>query len=164
MKYTLLILYFISNSLQAQEDCIFNNDYKGLTKQWIQKCDSLTPYLWVDSSKSYLRQISDSESLELSQGGCAHYSWDLILVVSQTDNFENHNFWLGKALILARKFEMDPFIAPLENNQLKIVYRTQDLIQFMFPYDDVTSTYLSEGVILQRKKGKIILSMNYYIN
>lgn len=163
MRIITLLLLFNSFLLFGQEDCIFNNDIKGLTEEWIAKSGGGLNFLWIKETNTFVAKISDYESLELSKGGCNHFGVSLIYRTREEKDFEDIDFWMSKALELSQQFSLTLFSEPLANKTYWENYRNERLVMYAFPEEEYDNR-ITEGIVIEKKSNSMQLELSYYMN
>src|SRR5882672_7345454 len=59
-----------ANTNSEEDDCVFNNDYKGLTSDWLMEL-KIKDFIWRDDLKQALVPTGQ-DTVFVSKGGCSH--------------------------------------------------------------------------------------------
>ena len=145
----------------AEEDCVFNNDIKGLTTQAIlQYSDSLT-FRWLEEREEALI-VLDQDTLLLSMGGCSHFAYSSTYI-SQHKSIEDTAFWFSKARWIARTFiNQEAFLKLKQKPEKKIT--GAGTVHYEFPADTALTNFFFNGLILQSKGKRGRMRMEAYYN
>ncbi|GEM_PF-6191298 len=157
------LVIFLPYSVAAQNDCIFNNDIEGLTADWIERSNTGYYFKWDEGVKSYRAQISRKESIEVSSGGCIHFTTSLNYSTSERKDLNDVDFWISKALELAEMFQIEFFLQPLRSRAYSLEQRGDKHVIYSFPVEEF-SNKSTEGILIEQKGNTIVLEMSYYIN
>jgi len=66
------VLLCLPTFSQSENDCTFNNDYKGLTTDWLSELGK-TNFIW--NAKTNQAEIqSGQDTIVISKGGCIHFN------------------------------------------------------------------------------------------
>lgn len=91
---------------EPEQDCVFNNDYKGLTESSLNEL-KITDYTWDDSLKQALI-ARGQDTVFHTVGGCTHMNFMVGIKLTQdTHLLTDSAFFIGKALELAIEFKFD---------------------------------------------------------
>ena len=89
-----------------EEDCVFNNDYKGLTTDWLKEL-KIEAFIWRDDLKQALVP-KRQDTVFLQRGGCTHSGF--VVEFKLTDDqhlLTDSAYWITKALELSCEYQMD---------------------------------------------------------
>ena len=164
MNKSIVVLFILfSNIAKSQDDCVFNNDYQGLTKDWIEETGTNYKFVWVEELNSFVARLSNVEIISLSAGGCYSSGRTIKYQNTEIDSFDNIDFWMTMALKLAKEFQMDLFIKPLEEKSWNLKYENERNLIYGIPIDS-DEYRIVEGIILERDEKSHALVLSYYIN
>ncbi len=163
MSKFLSVILLVPFFTLTQDDCVFNNDYEGLTTDWIERANTTYKFTWIEEENIAIARLSDDESLQLQMGGCYHFTTSLIFRTTNAVELDNEKFWLSKALELTKLFEVKFFKEPLEAGVVVESERTNNMIIYTFPIDEFGNR-ITEGIIIERKEKATTLTLSYYFN
>ncbi len=148
---------------QTESDCIFNDDYYNLTKQWLSELE-ITNYVWDDSTNRAII-INQNDSTFIYQGGCDHYVFAITSKYYQdSTSIEDHKYWLNKALELASKFQFDRYYQMLDQDSLKIGAVENNERWIEIPDDDQDDNLFYTGIQLVESSDFVQVRLSKYIN
>ncbi len=124
-----------SDKIQEEEiesDCVFNNDYKSLTTEWMKELRVQT-YSWDDVNKRTVL-IEGADSIYFRQGGCAHFGFSVEQVLtSNTVPLADSTYWIQASLKFAERFGFDHYAQSIKAGKVNIVHNDTG---FWFEVDD----------------------------
>jgi len=168
MKRLITIITFLfCVSLYSQEevenDCPFNNDYKGLTTEWLVKLGK-TDFVWNEKSNQ-AEIYSGQDTIFVSKGGCVHFG---ILIELRLGNdkhtINDSEYWLKKALVLATEFEFNHYKKMITENNLKRVETNKNVVWFDIEDDNFDDNLFYNGVEINLEKKTKVISLSKYYN
>lgn len=144
------------------DDCVFNNDFKGLTTEWLAELGR-TKYIWREDLAQALIPMGQ-DTIYVSKGGCNHFGISVELHL----NNDNHTladsvFWVENALKLAQDFKMEEYQRSIEQKKIKRLGDESD-IALWFEIIDAEDNYIYEGIIVKIEKNSKIVSISQYLN
>lgn len=148
---------------EPEEDCIFNNDLKGLTIEAINTFDTTISYYWDDEQHLAVLPIG-SDTLKFAIGGCDHFAYTA--TYSSNHSFQDSLFWINKAQWIATSFwgvtgeELFHKIgtAPL------IKTTNRDILLYEFPEDTSISNLFYPAIRVEKLKNSAQLTIGAYYN
>lgn len=147
-----------------EEDCIFNNDLKGLTTEVIMEFDSSLNFSWNEEQQMAILPLGP-DTLKLSVGGCDHFAYTAIYAASGHSPHDSL-FWFGKLNWIARSFWGKTglnFSHRLEGSSL-IKTESNGNIYYEIPPDTaMTNLYFSE-IELRIVKNSAKMTIGAYYN
>lgn len=152
---------------QTEDDCIFNNDVKGLSTEAILSLDSTLAYIW-DGENQEVLTIYEGDTVFVSFGGCYHMNF-VAGIRTTKRTFEDTVFWFGKAKWLADSF-FRPYIGEdysraIENNQLiKRENNTINEFHYYLPVDTGITNIIHEGITISRTETGTTVEIGSYMN
>jgi hypothetical protein len=91
-----------------EEDCVFNNDYKSLTIEWLKEL-KIDKFIWRDDLKRALIG-KGQDTIFLGKGGCSHFGQSISLKMMNDNHLISDSiFWIQKALDLSKDFGMSQY-------------------------------------------------------
>lgn len=163
MSRVLLLLILITPLLlhaQDESDCVFNDDYEGLTKDWIKEANTSYQFDWIEEANTAIAQISPTERIELQKGGCYHSVVSLVYRTGR--NLEDLEFWLERALALSKEFDLIFYEYLIEGTVGEMERRNNYLI-FPIPVEEYSNRD-TDGIVLQPGERTNALILEYYYN
>lgn len=148
---------------QSENDCTFNNDYKGLTTEWLHELGK-TDFIW--NEKSNQAEIhSGQDTIAVSKGGCVHFNTLVELRLgNDTHKLEDTEYWLKKALYLATEFDLKHYKKMLEENNFSRVEARKNVIVFDIKDDKIDDNLFYVGVEINFENNRKVISLNKYYN
>jgi hypothetical protein len=148
---------------QTENDCTFNNDYKGLTTEWLKELGK-ADFVW--NAKSNQAVIySGQDTISVSKGGCVHFG---ILVELRLANdlhtINDTEYWVKKALFLATEFDLKHYKKMLEENNFKRVDTNKNVVWFDIEDDKIGDNLFYNGVEINLENKLKIISLSEYYN
>lgn len=147
-----------------EEDCIFNNNRKGLTTEAIMEFDSSLNFFCDEEQQMAILPIG-GDTLKLSVGGCDHFAYTAIYAASGHSP-EDSLFWFGKLNWIARSFwgkTGTDFSHKLETSPL-IKTESTGFIYYEIPPDTaMTNLYYSE-IELKKLRNSAQMTIGAYFN
>jgi hypothetical protein len=116
-----------------EEDCVFNNDYKGLTTDWLKEL-KIETIIWRDDLKQALVP-KGQDTVFLQQGGCTHSGFVVEWKLTHDQHFITDSaYWITKALELSAEYQMDHYeqmiregkIKKVESGEMNVWYEIED--------------------------------------
>jgi hypothetical protein len=156
------LVFCVTAFSQTENDCVFNNDYKGLTTEWLNQIGK-TDFVWnADSNQAEI--YSKRDTIFVSKGGCVHSGRSVSLIISNDPHTINDSeYWLNKALILAIDFDFKHYKEMIQENKLKRVQYRKDLVLFNVEEGNYKSNLIYNGVEIRfEKKHKVVRLSQYY--
>ncbi|MBL7832458.1 MAG: hypothetical protein JNK18_00815 [Cyclobacteriaceae bacterium] len=147
--------------METDDDCVFNNDFKGLTTDWLEEL-KINDFIWRDDLKGALIPAGE-DTVFLSKGGCSHFGTSVELWIhTETPDLIDSTFWISKALELADQYEMTDYAELIRKRKLKISNLEEDRLWFeVFPDRD-TEVYEGINIIIDKKIKRLSISKYSY--
>jgi hypothetical protein len=104
----------------SENDCIFNNDYKGLTTKWLNELE-ITDFIWrADLEQALIPKGQDT--VFLSKGGCHHFGISVEMKFA-TDNhaLADSTFWINSALEIANEYKLEHYAQMIKEGRIRKV-------------------------------------------
>lgn len=148
---------------EEESGCVFNNDYKGLTTDWLTKVGK-TNFEWradLDQASIAIGQ----DTIYVSKGGCDH----LGLLVELRLHDDNHTiadstFWLNKALTLATEFGLTHYEQMIREKRMRRIENNKNVVWFEIEDDDPDDNLYYNGVEINLEKKSKVISLSQYYN
>ena len=171
MKKEFIVFFFfiLFGSFSAQDDCVFNDDYEGLTREVLTNYNKNLKIKFNPKNKITTTQLNTGEILNLSIGGCDHFNY-FGEITSEID-FKNQKQIQEKLIwmvnhFFGKKFG-DGYQKIIKNHQYKLSQNstsTKKIFEIEFK-DQKESNIIYETFIFEKinsKKTKI--STSVYMN
>ena len=148
---------------QSENDCTFNNDYKGLTTEWLSELGK-TDFIWnVKSNQAEIR--SGQNTIVVSKGGCVHFNTLVELKIGKdTHTLEDTEYWRKKALYLATEFDLKHYKKMLEENNFNLIKARKSVIVFDIKDDKIDDNLFYVGVEINFENNSKVISLSEYYN
>ncbi len=147
----------------TETDCIFNDDSKGLTTEWLTNLNKQN-FVWNEDLEQALLTMG-KDSVSISRGGCYHFGEMVSLKVSSKSHpVSDSTFWISKALELAKEFQMEVYVEMIE---LKMIRKTGDNVNSVwYEFDDPeeNDNLIFNGIEINFEGEYPVLSMSQYYN
>jgi len=152
-----------SNRSEPETDCVFNDDYKGLTTEWLAKIGK-TNYSWSKDLNQASIAIG-SDTIYLSKGGCAHFGVLVELRLGKDEHTINDSsFWLDKALQLASEFELTHYKQMIQQKKTKQIRNSEKMIWFTVDDDNLEDNLYYNGIEVNLERKSKVISLSQYYN
>ncbi len=164
-KITLFVLFLIFQSSFAQEkdSCVFNNNYKQLTTEWLHKLGK-TNFEWNTKKKQAILKWND-DIVFVSVGGCTHFTTSVLLQLqNDTHKLNDTAYWVKKAINLSKELRLNHYHKMLKTNRFKIVKSKENVIILDIADDNINDNLFYQGVEINFKKDKKTISFVKYYN
>ncbi len=153
----------IKTNTEQNDSCVFNNDYKTLTMDWVKELNA-SGFVWRDEIYSAIKVV-DQDTISLSQGGCYHFGvgaeWSLVDAHPATDSA----YWISKALELAKEYKLDDYIEFITDRRLIQREGTNNEIILYDVIDTVSVTNrVFDGIVITERGERKTLSLSMYFN
>src|SRR5688572_12743038 len=151
------------NSDSEEEDCVFNNDYKGLTIDWLTAL-KIKDFIWRDDLKQALVP-KGQDTVFVSKGGCTHSG---LLVELKLTN-DNHSltdstYWIGKALDIAIEYQMDHYEKMIKEGKIKRTDSGQTTTWYEIDDNDLEDNLFYNGIEITVDGQNKRVSISQYFN
>lgn len=143
------------------DDCVFNNDFKGLTTEWLAEL-KITNFIWREDLKSALIPNGVDTTL-LSQGGCGHFGTSVELILrTKTAELSDSAYWISKALEIADQYKITDYAELIHKGKLKISNKNEDRVWYEMLSETNTEVYEGISVILNKDFKRLTMSKYFY--
>ncbi len=148
---------------EDEEDCVFNNDYKGLTIGWLKELNKPN-FIWRNDLDQALIPMGE-DTVFLSQGGCVHFG---LLVELKLTN-DNHAisdsvFWVHKALNLATEYKMDHYQKMIEVAKIRKAQDGETKVWYEVDDNDPDDNLIYNGIEIKFEAASKRISISQYYN
>jgi hypothetical protein len=145
------------------EDCVFNNDYKELTIEWLNEL-KIKDYIWRDDLKQALVP-KGQDTVFVSKGGCNHLG---LLVELKLTN-DNHTltdstYWIEKSLNISIEYQMDHYEQMIKERRLKKAESGQKKIWYEIDDTDPKDNLIFNGIEISADGPIKKVSISQYFN
>jgi hypothetical protein len=152
-----------STSDNVEEDCVFNNDYKGLTKDWLTQL-KIRDFIWRDDLKQALIP-KGQDTVFISKGGCTHLG---LLVELKLTN-DNHPltdsvYWVNKALGIAFEYQMDHYDKMIKEGRIRKAESGQKTTWYEIDDNDSEDNLVYNGIEIVENGRTKRVSISQYFN
>jgi|GEM_PF-1010740 len=145
------------------EDCVFNNDYKGLTAGWLKELN-IQDYEW-DSNRNNAIIIDGRDSILVTQGGCYHFGFTVTQkLMNENVSFDSLSYWIDKSILLAEKFEFDNYLKSLKDSTFTIENEELHSIWISVEDDNIDDNLFYSGIELKREDNNSKITISQYYN
>ncbi|GAA4280335.1 hypothetical protein [Gaetbulibacter aestuarii] len=160
--FAILFLSLQVNS-QIENDCVFNNDFEGLTMEWLQELNQ-THFIWNEIEQVAEKTVGE-DSIKVSKGGCVHFGTEVEFVFGNNNNaLDNTDYWLKKAIEIAKAFDLKWYEEALKSNNFKRFRPEKNQLVFDINDDDISDNLFYEGVIISKENNMNKMSLSKYMN
>jgi hypothetical protein len=148
---------------ESDDDCVFNNDYKGLTTDWLKEL-KITEFIWRDDLKQALIP-KGLDTVFLQQGGCTHSGFVVELKLTDDQHaITDSAYWITKALELSREYQMDHYEQMIREGRIKKAESGEANLWYEIDDNNIDDNLIFNGIeITQEGRGKRI-SISQYFN
>jgi hypothetical protein len=145
-----------------EEDCVFNNDYKGLTTDWLKEL-KIETIIWRDDLKQALVP-KGQDTVFLQQGGCTHSGFVVELKLTDDQHaITDSAYWSTKALELSREYQMDHYEKMIREGKIKKAESGQTNVWYEIEDNDIEDNLIYNGIeVTQDGQGKRINISQYF--
>ncbi|MEC7752465.1 MAG: hypothetical protein VYB44_00425 [Bacteroidota bacterium] len=147
----------------VNSDCIFNDDYKSLTSEWLEDL-SISDYIWKDELNGALIP-NEKDTIFISKGGCNHFGY-LVELRMYNDNLSlaDSSTIISRASEIANRYRMDHYSNMIQEGRLIRIKNEGSSIWYEIPDNDVNDNVYYNGIEF-RVDGLIkVISISKYIN
>ena len=148
---------------EIEDDCIFNNDYKELTIEWLNELE-ITDYIWRPDINSAVIPFG-KDSVFATQGGCYHFGISVELKTHNNNlRISDSTILIQKALELAYNFEFTQYVNAIKNGEL---IKAQDGITKLWydiPDDNEDDNLYYTGIQITVESNDIKINLSKYYN
>src|SRR5258706_586911 len=152
-----------ANTNSEEDDCVFNNDYKGLTSDWLTEL-KIKDFIWRDDLKQALVPTGQ-DTVFVSKGGCSHSG---LLVELKLTN-DNHSlsdsaYWIKKALNIAIEYQMDHYERMIKEGKIKKTESGQTTTWYEIDDNDLEDNLIYNGIEITLDGQNKRVSISQYFN
>lgn len=151
----------ITSPEETDDDCVFNNDLKGVTADWLNELK--IDFTWNDDLAQAVIPKGE-DTVFVSVGGCTHFytSVEMKLTGDQHE-MSDSTFFIQRALALATEFKLDNYKNMIEAGRIKRSDGEESTVWFGIDDDDADDNLYYDGIeVRPEAKGKRILISQYF--
>lgn len=146
-----------------EEDCVFNNDYKGLTTDWLKEL-KIKDFIWREDLKQALIP-KGQDTVFISKGGCTHSGLSVELkLTNDNHSITDSTYWTKKALDISREFQMDHYERMIKEGKIKKAESGQTSTWFEIVDNDPEDNLIYNGVEISLDGQSKKVSISQYFN
>jgi hypothetical protein len=147
----------------SDDDCVFNNDYKGLTTDWLKEL-KITEFIWRDDLKQALVQ-KGQDTVFLQQGGCTHSGFVVELKLTDDQHaITDSAYWITKSLELSREYQMDHYEQMIREGKIKKADSGQKSVWYEIEDNDIDDNLIYNGIEITQDGQVKRISISQYFN
>ena len=143
------------------EDCVF--DMNTQTSEFLEGIKEFENFLWIDSLKTATIPLENGDTIEITRGGCDHYSFYVTLIsYSDLTKIEDVDYWINRMEKLTRlisEFENDNIYSLYQEEKYNLIENDNQLY-YSFNQDAYCDMSLT---LEQYSKKKITITIGYYM-
>ncbi len=144
-------------------DCVFDNDLKKNTVEWLTKLD-LKEYFW-DYELQVAKVLLSSDTAYLSRGGCYHFGLNFERKYFDTAySIQDVNYWAKEAHSMAEKFGFEYVAYKMIENDFLITNVSDNQILIEIEDDDPDDNKFYPGIELTKTDDYIHMNIHQYSN
>jgi hypothetical protein len=151
------------DSSSVEHDCVFNDDYQGLTDEWLKEINK-NNFVWKsDINRAVV--IDGPDSIFLSKGGCGHFGISVELRIPNDRHLiSDSTFWIERTLRLADEFGMDHYSKAIRSKSLRKVQDSPTKIWFEVEDDAGDDNLYYDGIEVCVEGGVSRIGISQYYN
>jgi hypothetical protein len=152
-----------TSSDSDEEDCIFNNDYKGLTTNWLAELN-IKDFIWRNDLKKALVSIGQ-DTVFFSKGGCTHSG--LLVELKLTDDIHpitDSTYWINKVLELSMDYKMNHYSKMIREGKIRRAHSGQKSVWYEIEDDDPEDNLIYNGIEIVHDGRNKRISISQYFN
>lgn len=147
----------------VEEDCIFNNDYQTLTREWLLECN-IGAYSW-DSLNNRAVIINDRDTIFVAKGGCDHFNiWVESKLASDSHSLGDSAYWICQSLVLAEKFHFDHYLQKIREGNVMFTQNSDYSAWFELTDANEAGNLYYPGIEIRNQNGEKRISISQYYN
>jgi hypothetical protein len=152
-----------STSASEDEDCIFNNDYKQLTTEWLTEL-KINNFIWrADLNQALIPKGQDT--VFLSQGGCYHFGISVELkLTNDNHSLADSALWMNRALKLAIEYQMDHYKQMLEEGRVRMAQDGDKRVTYLVEDEKESGNLVYDGIEFTQEGENKRIRISQYFN
>lgn len=144
------------------EDCVFNDDIKGVTLDWIDEIKA-SGFVWNPEKNMAIKLIGD-DSIKLWKGGCNHFYIHTEWSGPDTHNTTDSSYWISKALTIAEEYQLKDYVAFINEGRLQRDHQAEIVVVYnMLDTAQYTNTYY-DGIVIEDHGQRKTLTLSSFYN
>ncbi|MBF4519021.1 hypothetical protein IRZ71_21920 [Flavobacterium sp. ANB] len=147
---------------ENSSDCVFDDNYKKITEEWLQEVD-IKNYIW-DSKNNKATLLYHGDTLTVYKGGCNHFISSVEIKTAIYPDMKSDSTLIGKINDIACKFKFDNYCKKLIEGRFKKNDNDSSAIFLEFEDDDPEDNLISEGIQISEKGKSTIITISEYYN
>ncbi len=151
-----------TEELENNSDCIFDDDYKKITAEWLGEV-GVKKYTW-DSKSNKATFLYNGDTLTAYKGGCNHFISSVEINTDLGKNQTLDSTLLRKLNDVACKFKFNNYCKKLIEGRFVKNENSNSSILLEFEDDDSEDNLISEGIQISKKGKSTIIEMSEYYN
>jgi hypothetical protein len=152
-----------ADSANTDEDCVFDNNFKGLTTKWLSEL-KITDFIWREDLHGALIP-QGQDTVFVSQGGCGHFGISVeIWMRTSTPDITDSTFWISKALELADKYQMNDYSEIIRKGKLRKINMDEINVWYEVSPENQAGNEIFDGIAVVCEKDFKRLSFGKYFN
>lgn len=145
------------------EDCVFNNDYKGLTTEWLAEV-KIKNFIWNEKLKQALIPRGQ-DTVFISQGGCTHFGFVVeIKLTNDTHDLNDSVFYIQKALELAKEFKMNHYVQMIKERKFRNAQTGEVRVWYEVDDDNIEDNIIYNGIEIAAEGQDKRINISQYMN
>lgn len=148
------------NELEIDSDCVFDNNYKKITAEWLNEL-GFKNYVW-DSKSNKASIIYNGDTLTVFRGGCNHFISSVEISTTIYPNKALDSMLLKKINDVACKFKFDNYCKNLKKGKFKKIDNENSSVFLEFEDDNQEDNLISEGILISEKENRTIIKIAEY--
>jgi hypothetical protein len=147
----------------SEEDCVFNNDYKGLTSDWLAEL-KIKKFIWREDLKQALVP-KGQDTVFVSQGGCSHSGFSVELkLTNDNHSLADSAYWIKKALDIAIEYQMDHYERMIKEGKIKKADSRRTSAWYEIDDNDIEDNLIYNGIEITLDGQDRRVSISQYFN
>jgi hypothetical protein len=127
-----------------QDDCVFNNNYKELTKEWLTK-SGIKKFIW-DDSLNHAKFSQSEDTVFLTQGGCTHFGYTVEQRIYADKLDRDIEHWIKISIELSDKFGFEHYAQSLRAKKYLAPQSTHNSFWLDIPDDNLDDNLFYPGI------------------
>jgi hypothetical protein len=153
----------VESTPSAMEDtCVFDNDYKGLTMDWVKELKA-SGFVWDEKMFAAIKVI-DHDTILLAQGGCYHFGISAKWSTVDTHEATDSSYWITKALKFAEEYQLNDYVAFIKGGQLQRDLTSETYVRYNVIDTARYTNTLYEGISVADMGHRKRLTLSLYYN
>ncbi len=152
-----------TDSLETEDDCVFNNDFKSLTTEWLTELN-IIQYFWREDLHGALIP-QGQDTVLISQGGCEHFGISVELFMrTESPSITDSIFWIAKALELAETYKMNDYAEMIREGRFRKSESHDQSVLYEVSPEKPIENEIYDGIYIILEKDLKRLSLSKYFN